>query len=235
MRMLEEALLYAEFSVDASRVWRWRSVEEDGLAEVKFELLADDKSAPPQAIVEFGECTALGAVNLPGTGFAARDDAPLFMRSKIGGATYGVQVNVAQTARFLLVNTAAARGRRAPKDWYDIAFVLLHKDDGDPKVVADLVRPLCSTDCGAVEVNLGGRQLVKGVASLAGAIHQIALEVVGAPASRLVVIGTGPVVVPEDGTESAPLSSLGPRPCLRSDTGTPKVASTPSSAIVMPS
>ena len=63
---------------------------------------------------------------------------------------------------------------------------------------------------GAVEIKLGGRQLASAVASLRAAIHQIDLDAVGAPTFRLVVTGTGPVVVTDDGTVSTPLSSLGP-------------------------
>ena len=63
---------------------------------------------------------------------------------------------------------------------------------------------------GAVEIKLGGRQLASAVASLAAATDQIDLDASGAPAFRLVVTGTGPVVVTDDGTVSTPLSSLAP-------------------------
>jgi hypothetical protein len=52
--------------------------------------------------------------------------------------------------------------------------------------------------------------LASAVASLGAAIDQIDLDAVGAPAFRLVVTGTGPVVVTDDGTVSTPLSSLAP-------------------------
>lgn len=38
------------------------------------------------------------------------------------------------------VEVAAAYGRRKEKDWYDIAFVLLHNDAGGPEVAAEAVR-----------------------------------------------------------------------------------------------
>jgi hypothetical protein len=50
-----------------------------------------------------------------------------------------VEVNVSGLAGFLLAKTAAAYSRRHPKDWYDIAFVLLHNDAGGPEQAAAVV------------------------------------------------------------------------------------------------
>lgn len=63
---------------------------------------------------------------------------------------------------------------------------------------------------GAIEVKLGGQQLGNGAASLQAVIAHIDTAAVGDPAFRLVVTGTGPVVVTDDGTISAPLSALAP-------------------------
>lgn len=63
---------------------------------------------------------------------------------------------------------------------------------------------------GAVEVKLGGKQLATGAASLDRAVAQIDTTRTGEPAFRLVVTGTGPVVVTESGTVSAPLHTLAP-------------------------
>lgn len=136
---LERALLNAEFTADSDLCWRWKSVTEAGIAEVKFELLADLPDEQPQSTVSFDACEALGAVNLPGTGYAARDYAPLPISAKIGGNWLTVEVNVTRPAGFLLAKTAAARGRRQQRDWYDIAYVLLHNDIGAPRQIAELV------------------------------------------------------------------------------------------------
>lgn len=49
---LEEALRNADFSPDAERAWRWKSVPVDGpVAVIKFELLADLDSEPQGATV----------------------------------------------------------------------------------------------------------------------------------------------------------------------------------------
>jgi hypothetical protein len=137
---LERALANAEFSVDPDRIWRWQTEIGGRKALVKFEFLADLASEPTGAVVSFDACEALGAVNLRGTGFAARDYAPRPLRARIGGVNYEVNVNVTGLAGFLLAKVAAAYGRRKEKDWYDVAFVLLHNDAGGPDAAAQLVR-----------------------------------------------------------------------------------------------
>lgn len=42
----------------------------------------------------------------------------------------------------MLAKTAAARARRKAKDWYDIAFVLLHNDHGDAHDAASRVQQI---------------------------------------------------------------------------------------------
>lgn len=143
---LEQALANAEFTVDAERIWRWHADVDGQKALVKFELLADLDSEPAGAIVSFDACEALGAVNLRGTGFAARDFAPRPIRARVGGVDYEVDVNVTGLAGFLLAKAAAAYGRRKEKDWYDIAFVLLHNDAGGPEAAVEAVRNRFSAD-----------------------------------------------------------------------------------------
>lgn len=136
---LEIALRNAEFEPDADRAWRWSA---DGLGVgvvVRFELLADLEDEPEGVTVTFDECEDLGAANLRGTGYAARDVEIRQVTSKIGGVLHSVEVNVSGLAGFLLAKTAAAYSRRMPKDWYDIAFVLLHNDAGGPEQAAALV------------------------------------------------------------------------------------------------
>lgn len=136
---LEQALVNAEFRPDSERVWRWNLRTDTGRkTEVKFELLADLVDQPQGAIVRFDDCQQLGAVNLRGTGYAARDVQERTLRAKDGGILREVQVNVSGLGGFLMAKAAAAKGRNKPKDWYDIAYVLLHNDDG-PTAGADAV------------------------------------------------------------------------------------------------
>ncbi len=128
-RRLEQALRNAEFEPDAQRVWRWRT-DGDDMAVVKFELLADLDDVPAGATAVFDGCEALGAANLRGTAFAIRDIEVRHLRARVGGIEQTAEINVTGLAGFLLAKCAAARSRRKPKDWYDIAYVLLHNDAG---------------------------------------------------------------------------------------------------------
>ena len=94
MARLEQALGNAEFTPDPQRIWRWQTDVDGQKAVVKFELLADLDYAPGGSVVSFDEFEELGAVNLRGTGFAARDFSPRAMRARIGGISYHVDVNV---------------------------------------------------------------------------------------------------------------------------------------------
>jgi len=136
---LETALRNAEFAPDTERVWRWTAPGLGARLVVRFELLADLDDQPEGVTVIFDECEDLGAANLRGTGYAARDVEVRWVSSKIGGVVHTVEVNVAGLAGFLLAKTAAASTRRKPKDWYDIAFVLLNNDAGGPDQAAATV------------------------------------------------------------------------------------------------
>lgn len=146
---LEQALRNAEFEPDSQRVWRWTAEGSTRRTIVKFELLADLDDVPAEATVNFDGCNQLGAVNLRGTGFASRDVEVRELRARVGGIDQTAQVNVTGLAGFLLAKCAAARSRRKPKDWYDIAFVLLHNDAGGPDDAAQAVLDRFGDDLGS--------------------------------------------------------------------------------------
>jgi hypothetical protein len=79
---------------------------------VKFELLADLDDAPAETTVLFDGCEQLGAVNLRGTGFAARDVEVRELTARIGEDERTVEVNVTGLAGFLMAKCAAARAER---------------------------------------------------------------------------------------------------------------------------
>lgn len=133
-RRLERALANAEFQPDDKHIWRWKSPRDRAL--VKFELLADQDDQPNEQVLRFTDCDALGAVNLRGTGWAAKDTAPAHLSAKIGGVMHDVTILRTDLAGFLCAKLFAARGRRKEKDWYDIAFVLQHNDRGGPREAA---------------------------------------------------------------------------------------------------
>ncbi|GMR10485.1 MAG: hypothetical protein BMS9Abin28_1306 [Anaerolineae bacterium] len=136
---LERALRDAEFAPVDAYVWRWEARALETPAVVRFELLADLDDQPDQATIVFDRCEWLGAVNLRGSGFAARDLEVRELSAKIGRVLHTVEVNVSGLGGFLLAKARAAYSRRRPKDWYDIAFVLLHNDAGGPDEAAAAV------------------------------------------------------------------------------------------------
>ncbi|MCY4459424.1 MAG: hypothetical protein OXC26_03335 [Albidovulum sp.] len=137
---LEQALRDAGFAPEDATIWRWVAGGHAGTPIVKFELLADLPDRPAEATISFDACDHLGAVNLRGTGFAARDFEVRELRVRDGDVPRTAEVNVSGLAGFLLAKTAAAYSRRKPKDWYDIAFVLLHNDAGGPEAAAASVK-----------------------------------------------------------------------------------------------
>lgn len=151
---LENALRNADFAPDDERSWRW--VAESGLSRsvIKFELLADLDDQPAGVTVTFDDCEHLGAVNLRGTGYAAQDVQVRRLRAKDGGVWRTAEVNVTGLAGFLLAKVAAAYGRRKPKDWYDLAYVLLHNDIGGPYPAAQAVLTRFGSSLGRVHVAL---------------------------------------------------------------------------------
>jgi hypothetical protein len=151
---LEHALRNAEFEPDSERVWRWVAEGSVPRTVVKFELLADLDHVAAETTVNFEGCDHLGAVNLRGTGFASRDIEVRELTARVGGVEQVAEVNVSGLAGFLLAKCAAARSRRKPKDWYDIAFVLLHNDAGGPDEAAQAVVDRFGGELGTVRTSL---------------------------------------------------------------------------------
>ncbi len=147
-RRLENALRNAEFVPDSDRSWRWQAAGGPTRTIVKFELLADLDDVPATATIKFDGCDELGAVNLRGTRFAAQDVVVQPLTARVGGVVHSVDLNVAGLAGFLLAKVAAAHQRRMRKDWYDIAFVLLHNDHGGPEAAAVRVVDLFRDELG---------------------------------------------------------------------------------------
>ena len=152
---LEEALLNAGFEPDDERVWRWELRDPDGTrATVKFELLANLDDERNNSTVTFTGCKMLGAANLRGTGYAARDTVIQKIWAYDHGVRREAEIYVAGLAGFLLAKVAAAHGRRKGKDWYDLAFVLLHNDYGDAIAAAERVLEVFGSPTGDMRTQL---------------------------------------------------------------------------------
>lgn len=138
-KRLEGALKKAGFEPDNEEVWRWRVLTEKTRAVVKFELFADRDDEPASKNISFENCEQLGALNLRGTRYAVEDIEVRTLTASVDGKDMSVEINVTGVAGFLLAKCAAARARQLPKDWYDIAFVLLHNDLGGTVQAANAV------------------------------------------------------------------------------------------------
>lgn len=142
---LERSLRAAQFTPSAQYVWRWQDRSVPGVI-VKIELLADLSDAPAESTVIFRGSNELGAVNLRGTGFAARNWRPHALTADIDGQSVTVEVRVATLPAYLLAKAHAAYGRRLGKDWYDVAYVALHNDSGGPTAAAAQVQEAFAAD-----------------------------------------------------------------------------------------
>lgn len=152
---LEGALNTVGFTPDSTLVWRWRDSSTPA-AVIKIEFLADLDDQPNEATITFDDCEQLGAANLRGTGFAARDWELRSITAKVDGNAQTAEMRVATLPAYLLAKTHAAYGRGLPKDWYDIAYVTLHNDEGGPDAAADRVRAVFGNDLtGQTETALG--------------------------------------------------------------------------------
>jgi hypothetical protein len=78
-------------------------------AVVKFELLADLADKPAEALIVFDGADRLGAVNLRGTGFAARDIEVRMLSDRHQGVVQAAEINVTGLAGYLLAKASAAR------------------------------------------------------------------------------------------------------------------------------
>ena len=107
---------------------------------VKVEFLADLEDVPNQTTISFDDCEFFGAVNLRGTGFASQDWEVRTVTADLGQGARSIDLRVATLPAYLLAKVHAARGRGLEKDWYDVAYVLLHNDDGGPDAAAQRVR-----------------------------------------------------------------------------------------------
>lgn len=134
---LEQALLAAGFSADPEQMWRWLDHEHGAVDNVEF--LCDLDYEPAESLVMFSGAKMLGAVNLRGTGYAARDWTIHNLSATIHDRPVAAQVRFAALAGYLLAKVHALRTRRFEKDMYDFAYVLIHNDVGGPGPAADEV------------------------------------------------------------------------------------------------
>ena len=129
-----EAGLEAMAFTPQTEGWRWSGLIDDHI--VKIEFLCDLEDQPAEAVIRPVGCSKLRAVNLRGTGYVERDCREYILNVPEGNP----HVQIAGLAGYLLSKSAAARTRGADKDYYDLAYVLLHNSAGGPVEAADIVK-----------------------------------------------------------------------------------------------
>lgn len=133
---VERALERMGFEPDPSEDgWRWRG-PIDGWP-VKLEFLCDLGDHPEGEIIRPRGCTTLAAANLRGTGYVASDFSWEDLSGELAdGTTVSARARFAGLAGYLLSKCVAVRTRAATKDYYDLAYVLLHNRAGGPEQAA---------------------------------------------------------------------------------------------------
>jgi hypothetical protein len=123
-------------------------------ATVKFELLADLDDHPAGATVHFAGCEQLGAANLRGTGYAARDTVIEELRANDHGHGATPKSTSPGWPASCSPNSPPRTAGTSRRTYYDIAFVLLHNDHGDAHAAAARVLEVFGQPTGAALTQL---------------------------------------------------------------------------------
>jgi hypothetical protein len=138
--VVERALEALQFKPDPGQDgWRWQGAI--GSTPVRIEFLCDlDEYREGESIRPNGS-HHLGAANLRGTGYVAHDFAWEHITGALAdGTEVKVSVRFAGLQGYLLSKCVALRSRAATKDYYDLAYVLLHNQAGGPEDAAQALR-----------------------------------------------------------------------------------------------
>jgi hypothetical protein len=133
---VERALERMNFEPDPKQDgWSWRGAVEGW--PVKLEFLCDLPDQREGEMIRPRGCTNLAAANLRGTGYVARDFAwEELSGTMLDGTQVTVRARFAGLEGYLLSKCVALRTRAATKDYYDLAYVLLHNRAGGPDQAA---------------------------------------------------------------------------------------------------
>lgn len=108
---------------------------------MKIEFLCDLGDRVAEEAVHCNGCDLLEAMNLRGTRFVGLDwNWQELTAPSPSGKALTVRARFAGLEGYLLSKCFAARHRGLAKDYYDLAYVLIHNQVGDPREVAELLR-----------------------------------------------------------------------------------------------
>ena len=136
LNVVERALDALQFDPDPGQDgWRWQGSVDS--TPIKIEFLCDlDQYREGESIRPSGS-HRLGAANLRGTGYVAHDfEWENIAGTLADGTEAQVRVRFAGLQGYLLSKCVALRSRAATKDYYDLAYVLLHNRAGGPEDAA---------------------------------------------------------------------------------------------------
>lgn len=133
---VERALERLAFGADVTQDgWRWRGTI-DGFP-ILLEFLCDLESYREKESIRPRGCRVLAAANLRGTGYVALDFEWEELQGNLAdGTSVTVRARFAGLQGYLLSKCVAVRTRAAPKDYYDLAYVLQHNHEGGPEQAA---------------------------------------------------------------------------------------------------
>lgn len=135
---LEQSLRSLEFHPREGG-WRWVGSVEGRL--VKIEFLCDLGDRIAEEAVPCNGCDVMKAMNLRGTRFVAMDWSWRNLSAPSpSGETLTVRARFAGLEGYLLSKCFAVRHRGLAKDYYDLAYVLIHNQAGGPRQAAELLR-----------------------------------------------------------------------------------------------
>ncbi len=138
--VVERALEALQFKPDPEQDgWRWQGSIDS--TPVRIEFLCDLSQYREGESVRPNGSRRLGAANLRGTGYVAHDFQWEDITGELADGTEArVSVRFAGLQGYLLSKCVALRSRAATKDYYDLAYVLLHNRAGGPEDAAQALR-----------------------------------------------------------------------------------------------
>jgi hypothetical protein len=134
--LVERALEALGFKPDSEQDgWRWQGSIDS--TPVRIEFLCDLSDYREGESVRPNGSRHLAAANLRGTGYVAHDFEWEHIAGHLAdGTEVQVSARFAGLQGYLLSKCVAVRSRAATKDYYDLAYVLLHNRAGGPEDAA---------------------------------------------------------------------------------------------------
>lgn len=134
--VVERALEALQFKPDPEQDgWRWQGSID--FTSVRIEFLCDLSQYRDGESVRPNGSRCLAAANLRGTGYVAHDFEWEHIAGELAdGTEVQVSARFAGLQGYLLSKCVAVRNRAATKDYYDLAYVLLHNRAGGPEDAA---------------------------------------------------------------------------------------------------